>query len=160
MKRGPSCLWSAALLATASCAAPAAGPEAANVVWIEQQARPRASAATPEQEPEPRRAVSTAREGPEPHRFWLLIVGEVSERREWARVDRGTWEERHPSGAVMRYRIIGRLREPGRDGVLARRLPDGDVEVFIPDLGAAAWPAMRVAPEGDWHDLAPMHVIE
>jgi hypothetical protein len=147
-------------VAAASCAESStrAAREAESVVWIEQppSAPPRAPPLAPE-----RRATPPApRDGPEPHHFWLLTMGEVAERREWVRVDRRTWEERYPSGAVMRYRIVGRLRDGGRVGVIARRLPDGDVDVLVPDLGTETWPAMRVAPDGDWRDLAPMHLIE
>ena len=121
-----------------------------------------ASAPPPEREPEParRRAARTPADGRQPHHFWYLTSGEVSERREWLRVDRSTWEERYPSGAVNRFRIVGRLRDEGRVGVLVRRVPDGAVDVLIPDLGSDAWLSQRVAPDGDWHDLAPIHVID
>jgi hypothetical protein len=96
----------------------------------------------------------------EPHHFWLLSIGEVTERREWVRIDDRTWEERDTGGQVNRYRAVDRLREAGRTGTIARRVPDGGVDVFIPDVGAGAFPAMRVAPDGDWHDLGPMHALE
>lgn len=59
----------------------------------------------------------------------------------------------------MRYRVAGRLREGGRFGMIARRLPDGDVEVFVPDLGSSGWPAVRVR-DGEWRELGQMHVID
>lgn len=128
-------------------------------MWIEAPApTPAAQADAPA--PGPRRADPLPRDGPEPRHFWLLSQGEEAERREWVRVDRRTWEERYPSGAVMRYRVVGRIREGARVGVLARRLPDSDMDVFVPDLGGLAFPAMRVAPDGDWHDLGPIHLIE
>jgi hypothetical protein len=139
-----------------ACAAPAS--REANIVWIEPtRPEPRASAAPPPSSVRPRAA---PRDGPLPHHFWVLLMGEVAERRTWLRVDPSTWEERYPSGAVMRYRVVGRLSEAGRSGVVARRLPDGDVEVFVPELGSIAWPAMRVTPDGDWHELGPMHLID
>jgi hypothetical protein len=144
--------------AAASCAAQPPAREAENVVWIEHPAP--SLAAAPPPAPEHRRDAPAPRDGPEPHHFWYLSQGEVAERREWLRVDRSTWEERFPSGAVMRYRIVGRLREGARIGVIARRLPSGDVEVFVPDIGVEAWPATRVSPDGDWHDLGPMHLID
>ena len=63
-------------------------------------------------------------------------------------------------GAVIRFRVLGRLRERGRAGVVVRRLPDEGLDVLIPDLGSAGWPQARVAPDGDWRDLGPMHLIE
>lgn len=146
------------LLAAASCAAPQAAREAVNVVWIEPTAHP--PPAPPAPAPERRRAKVAPRDGPEPHHFWVLAQGEVAERREWLRVEPRTWEERYPSGAVMRYRVVGRLREDGRVGMIVRRVPNGEVEVYIPDLGVESWPAMRVTPGGDWHDLGPMHLFE
>src|SRR4051794_33754790 len=107
--------------AAASCAAPPVtiGPrEAENVVWIEHPAA--TVAPLPPPAPDRRPAAPALRDGPEPHHFWYLSQGEVAERREWLRVDRSTWEERFPSGAVMRYRIVGRLREGARVGVIAR----------------------------------------
>ena len=34
------------------------------------------------------------------------------------------------------------------------------LDVLIPDLGTETWPQVRVAPDGEWHDLGPMHLIE
>lgn len=113
-----------------------------------------------EPEPEPPRRARPRVEGRQPHRFWFLYLGETQERREWVRVDRSTWEERYPSGAVMRFRILGRVREGNLTGVVARRLPDEGLDVFIPDLGTEQWPQYRFAPDGEWHDLGTMHVIE
>ena len=145
-------------LPCAACAGATPAREAANVVWIEPT-RP-ASPPVADAVPSPRRQSAAPRDGPLPHHFWVLILGEVAERRTWMRVDPSTWEERYPTGAVMRYRVLGRLREAGRSGAVVRRLPDGDVEVFVPDLDSIAWPAMRVTPGGDWHELGPMHLID
>lgn len=128
------------------------------MVWIEHPI-PAAKASAPAVEARPP-ARRVARPGDEPHHFWHLSMGEVTERREWLKVDRRTWEERYPGGAVMRYRITGRLDEGGRTGTLAVSLPDARFEVFIPDKGAVAWPARRVLPGGEWSDLGPMHLIE
>lgn len=164
---GPPRLARAALLAAALpwCAgcvekAPAASP-APEVVWI-PRALP-ASAAPPEEpEPPPKRREIATPAGRQPNHWWFLDVSryDVSTRREWLRVDAATWEERFPNGAVMRYRILGRGEQNNRAGVVVRRMPDESVEVWIPDLGSEAWPQIRVVPDGDWHDLGPMHVIE
>ena len=129
-------------------------------MWIPPP--PSAPVTEPAREPEPvrPRVARVPADGRQPHHFWYLSVGEVSERREWVRVDHATWEERYPSGAVSRFRIVGRLREEARAGVLVRRVPDGAVEVLIPDLGSGAWLSARVTADGDWHDLGPPHVIE
>jgi hypothetical protein len=129
-------------------------------VWIERT-QPAASAQAP-REPEAgrKRAPPVRRAGRQPHHFWYLHVAEVAERREWVRVDPATWEERYPSGAVLRFRVVGRVREEGRAGVVVRRMPDATVDVLIPDVDSELWPATRVAPDGEWHDLGPMHLIE
>jgi hypothetical protein len=131
-------------------------------VWIAPT--PPASSPPPAREPEPEpergRVARVPRAGRQPHHWWYLAVGELSERREWVRADESTWEERDPNGAVIRFRVLGRVRERGRAGVVVRRLPDEGLDVLIPDLGSAGWPQARVAPDGDWHDLGPMHLIE
>lgn len=151
-------LLAALLPSIGGCAAPSPPPSAE--VWIAPT--PAASASPSAREPEPERGSVTlvARVGRQPHHWWYLSVGEISERREWVRADESTWEERDPSGAVIRFRVLGRLRERGRAGVVVRRLPDEGLDVLIPDLGSAGWPQARVAPDGDWRDLGPMHLIE
>jgi hypothetical protein len=150
-----------------ACAAkpPGEPPLEEGVVWIPYPtATARASAAPgPDAEPEePPRARATREIGRQPNHWWFLEVSadDVQQRREWARVDASTWEERYPSGAVMRYRILGRISHGGRIGVVVRRVPDDAFDVFIPDLDHEAWPQMRVAPDGEWRALGPMHVIE
>jgi hypothetical protein len=130
------------------------------VVWIAHPPSAPVAPRAPEPEPEAPRRARQRVEGRQPHRFWFLYLGETNERREWVHVDRSTWEERYPSGAVMRFRILGRVREGNHAGVVVRRLPDEGLDVFIPDLGSEQWPQTRFAPDGEWHDLGTMHVIE
>ncbi len=61
---------------------------------------------------------------------------------------------------MLRYRILGRTRDEGRAGVVVRRVPDETVDVLVPDVDSELWPATRVAPDGEWHDLGPMHLFE
>src|SRR5580698_3164439 len=125
----------AVLIPIAGCrGAVPGGQPSADVVWIERTAPTSSAQAAREQEPGRRRSPPVRRAGRQPHHFWYLHADEVPERREWIRVDPGTWEERYPNGAVLRFRVIGRTRDEGRAGVVVRRVPDETVDVLIPDV--------------------------
>ncbi len=132
----------------------------AAVVWIERTAPTSSAQATREPEPGRKRAPTVRRAGRQPHHFWYLHADEVPERREWVRVDPATWEERYPTGAVLRFRVIGRTREEGRAGVVVRRVPDETVDVLIPRRGLRAMAGDARGARREWHELGPMHLIE
>ncbi len=116
-----------------------------------------------QRESEPReRKRASARAPRQPNHFWFLDVrrDETGERREWIRADASTWEERWASGAMMRYRVVGRSSEIGLAGVIVQRVPDGLIEVLVPDVGPEVWAKIRVVPNGDWHPLGLIHPIE
>jgi hypothetical protein len=154
----PTLLLATALPCLAGCAEGLASPTSPPAVWIPHPAGP-AVEAPREPERAPRKRIAR-RSGRQPNHFWFLFLDDVSERRDWVRVEKSTWEERYPSGAVARYRTLGRVDAGGRVGVIVRRMPDELLEVFIPDIGREAWLQYRVVPDGDWHDLGPMHLIE
>ena len=130
------------------------------VVWIPHPAPAAHSAGAHEAEPSPRRSARLERPGRQPNHFWFVFLDDNAERRDWLRLSPETWEERYPNGAVTRYRVIGRINDGGRAGVIVRRMPDETMEVFIPDLGTGSSAEFRVAPGGDWHALGQIHLIE
>lgn len=130
------------------------------VVWIAPPLHASAPAPPPEPEPPRRRPLPKPAPPRQPRRFWLLTVGDIPHRREWMKVDESTWEERDLNGSVSRYRMMGRSRERGRMGIIVRRIPDDTLDIFIPDLDQALWLEDRVAPDGEWHPLGPIHLVE
>lgn len=69
--------------------------------------------------------------------FAIPGSGATAGKRDWQQVQTNKWLERYPSGQVTEFRTQGIENVEGVRGTVVRRLPDQQLEVFIPDAGAS-----------------------
>lgn len=82
--------------------------------------------------------------------FRFSYLDKADNWREWRRVTPTQWEEVEPNGAVSRFVVLGRLKEPTMTGTVVRRVSDQKMDVFIPDKTSTRRMHWRNAPDGPW----------